>query len=231
MGFWNKLGKVALVAAPYVAAPFTGGASLMATSATQGLAKKWAQKDAEKAMAKGLAPSKFDRYLTMGGDVASLASGLGAFNSLGKAGQAVSATSKAGKAASTGSKIGSALKTAGKVASVAGPTLATISAMRGSSNEGGLSPSANVVSSAVPRVGGVMPRGGYRWRDNPMNQVDQSSPNLAQSIFQGRQQAIGNQGFRQGYHVNAIGRDDTTYSYDMPRINQAPRRKREKAEA
>ena len=28
MGFWSKLGKIASVAAPIIAAPFTGGASL-----------------------------------------------------------------------------------------------------------------------------------------------------------------------------------------------------------
>lgn len=38
MGFWSKLGKAALVAAPYVAAPFTGGASLALAPATASIA-------------------------------------------------------------------------------------------------------------------------------------------------------------------------------------------------
>ena len=87
MGFWNKLGKIALQAAPYVAAPFTGGASLLATGATQKLGQKWAQHDAEKAIAKGLAPSKFDKYLgmaSMGAGLGSMAFG-GALGNLGKA--------------------------------------------------------------------------------------------------------------------------------------------------
>lgn len=233
MGFWNKLGKVALVAAPYVAAPFTGGASLMATGATQGLAKKWAQKDAEKAMAKGLAPSKFDKYLTMAGDVAGVASSFGAMGGLSGASKAAST---AGKAASTASRFGNALSTANKVANAAGVAGSIASQMRGSgSNQGGsaqsdarstggLSPS----GSAVARnTGSVMPRGGYGYRNNPMNQLDQSSPNLASSIFQGREEAMRNQPFRSGYTVNAVNRDDEPYSYEQGPITPRRGRRRE----
>lgn len=37
MGFWKKFGKIALATAPFVAAPFTGGASLIPTLARAGI--------------------------------------------------------------------------------------------------------------------------------------------------------------------------------------------------
>jgi len=114
MGFWNKLGKIALQAAPYVAAPFTGGASLMATGATQKLGQKWAEHDAKAAIAKGLAPSKFDKYLGMASMGAGLASSMGmggAITGLTKAGAAANAA----KAAGTASKLAGAAGTASKV--------------------------------------------------------------------------------------------------------------------
>lgn len=74
MAFWNKLGKIALTAAPYVAAPFTGGMSLATTGLANAAVQKWNQKDAEKAMARGLAPSKFDQNLGRVGQIGGLAS-------------------------------------------------------------------------------------------------------------------------------------------------------------
>ena len=124
MGFWNKLGKIALQAAPYVAAPFTGGASLMATGATQKLGQKWAEHDAKKAIEKGLAPSKFDKYLGMASAGAGLASSFmgGGLGNIGKAGtvssgvgkgaQLSSIASKAGTGASSAAKLGNAAKIA-----------------------------------------------------------------------------------------------------------------------
>ena len=105
MGFWNKLGKIALQAAPYVAAPFTGGASLYFTPATQKLGQKWAEHDAKKAAEKGLAPSKFDKYLGMASSAASLASGTGALGKFGSAAYSgAKAAGTAANAASTASK-------------------------------------------------------------------------------------------------------------------------------
>lgn len=50
---------------------------------------------------------------------------------------------------------------------------------------------------AIPRqMAGIMPPGGYGYNQNPMNQLDQRNPNLAQSIFQGRQEAMMNQPWR-----------------------------------
>ena len=57
MGFWGKLGKIALTAAPYVAAPFTGGASLAFTPMANQAVGAWNAKDANKRAAQGLAPS------------------------------------------------------------------------------------------------------------------------------------------------------------------------------
>jgi hypothetical protein len=37
VSFWGKLGKIALAAAPIVAAPFTGGGSLLAMGASGGI--------------------------------------------------------------------------------------------------------------------------------------------------------------------------------------------------
>jgi len=50
-----------------------------------------------------------------------------------------------------------------------------------------------------PNVKPVMPMGGFNYWQNPMNQLNQSTPNLAQSIFQGRQEAMANQPWRGGY--------------------------------
>lgn len=76
MGFWNKLGKIALSAAPYIAAPFTGGASLAFAPAAKGAVSAWSQSDANKAAQKGVAPSKFDSYLGMANGISGMASGL-----------------------------------------------------------------------------------------------------------------------------------------------------------
>ena len=86
MGFWNKLGKIALQAAPYVAAPFTGGASLSLAPMTKQLGQTWAQHDANKNAEKGLGPSKFDRGLDWASMGAGMAGGMGAFDKMGKGG-------------------------------------------------------------------------------------------------------------------------------------------------
>jgi hypothetical protein len=102
---WNwlkKVGKVALMAAPYVAAPFTGGASLMLAPAANALDKKWMQHDANANIAKGIAPSSFDKYLGMAGDIASIASPTGALGALGKVGSVAGGLGKAATIANAG---------------------------------------------------------------------------------------------------------------------------------
>jgi hypothetical protein len=68
MGFWNKLGQIALQAAPYVAAPFTGGLSLSAAPLTGKLANKLEDKaDRETFEKTGVAPSRNMMNKIMGG--------------------------------------------------------------------------------------------------------------------------------------------------------------------
>ena len=83
MGFWSKLGKIGLTAAPYVAAPFTGGASLAFTGAANKAVGAWNERDARKNAEKGIGPSKFDQYIGLAGDVAGMASGAGALGKFG----------------------------------------------------------------------------------------------------------------------------------------------------
>ena len=235
MGFWNKLGKIALQAAPYVAAPFTAGASLYALPATQKLGEKWAEHDAKKAIEKGVAPSKFDKYLGMASNVAGFASGTGA---LGKFGSAAYSAGKAGTAAKALSGWQNKIKQGGQIASMA---------MGGSPYAGQANYTGNVAQSAGSALGGwqgalasgigeimrgqdsgssnqtaaarnpspssssrgpVMPRGGFSYEQNPMNRRDQSTPNLAESIFQGRQESLHSQPFRAGSTVYTKGDEE-----------------------
>lgn len=262
---FKKIGKIALTAAPYVAAPFTGGASLAATGLANKAVQKWSEHDAKDAISKGLAPSNFDKVLGKVGNYASMASSfiptgaLANVGMLGKAAKAASVLDKANKAKGVASNALGAVKL-GKTASTIGKALGTANAItnsRGVINPspyggnqwegamgmaggllnnrgnggpeygmdrngiagggGGLGPSGR----AVPRSsGGVMPRGGFNYRNNPMNQEDQNNPNLATSIFQGRQDAMKDQPFRGGYNVNYTqnGDDETQYTAQMPRI-------------
>jgi hypothetical protein len=223
MGFWNKLGKAALIAAPYVAAPFTGGTSLLLTGAANAAEHKWAQHDAEKAIAEGKEPSKFDRYLGLGANVAGVASGIGALGSLG--GTAGSLAGSLGNAASTGTRIANIGNLANAGMGIAGEAKNIASSGSGS----GIGPSGtsnttnkgmdNGIGPSSTTLSGVMPKGGYNYDQNPMNQLNQSNPNLASSIFQGRQEAIRNQPFRAGYDVNHLASDGkTAYVSRMPSI-------------
>jgi len=107
MGFKNvlkKIGKVALTAAPYVAAPFTGGLSLAATGLANKAVQKWSEHDAKDAISKGLAPSSFDKVLGKVGNYAGMASSFlptGALGSVGKLSSAIGGASKAAKIATT----------------------------------------------------------------------------------------------------------------------------------
>lgn len=84
MGFWSKLGKIGLSIAPYVAAPFTGGASLAFAPAARTAVSAWNAKDAKNNAAKGLAPSKFDSILGMASDIGGMVGGAGGMSGLGK---------------------------------------------------------------------------------------------------------------------------------------------------
>lgn len=224
MGWLSKLGKIALVAAPYVAAPFTGGASLMATGATNKALQKWNEKDAKKAAEKGIAPSKFDKYLgyaSTGGSVASSFMGpggvLGSAGKAATAGKAANAATTAAKTASTAEKIGGWADKLGAGAQAYGAiknaNAGTDAAYANAAQQYQVPPQQQPPigpSSAFPQAGpnyamprdGAMPYGGFDWNHNPVNQYNQSNPNLATSIFQGRQEALMNQPFRSGYLAN-----------------------------
>jgi len=233
MGFksaMKKIGKIALTAAPYVAAPFTGGASLMATGLANKAVQKWSEHDAKEAVAKGLAPSKFDSVLGKVGGIAGLASSFIPTNALGSIGMLGSAA-KGAKAATTAAKVGSAaskgasvLDKVGKVASIAGPAIGGAMAIKGalgSRDGGGIGPSEAVIGSAVPRGSSNNTGPGFARYQNDM---DLNNPNLANSIAAGRAAATRDQGFRKGYDVTTrVGEPDeegkyATVTQQMPKI-------------
>lgn len=259
MGFKSvlgKIGKVALTAAPYVAAPFTGGASLAATGLTQAAVKKWASSDAKKAEAKGLAPSKFDKVLGKVGDYASMGSmvmptgALAGIGMLGKGAKAAQVAAKAGtaaKVAGTASKIGKVASIGNKIktaADIAIPAIGAIGAIKGARSGGamndaqygndlpsqggitGRSGGRGIAPSTMPGQSNqtargrneVMPRGGFKYNDNPLNQYDQTTPNLAEALHQGRQEAIRNQPFRGGYDSHMMVGDEK-FTSKMPAIS------------
>lgn len=205
MGFWNKLGKIALVAAPYVAAPFTGGASLAFTGAANKAAQKWMEHDAKKAIQQGKDPSKFDKYLMTGANVGSLATGMGAFSGGGMGGGA-----KTGALSATGNQLSGwqkNLQTAGNISSAAmgAPTgggwesqvaglAGQLAANRG--NDGGIQ-TPTVQAPTVARTSS------FQQRLNP--------------IEMGRQEAMRNQPFRSGYQTT-IEDEGNLFTNQMPPI-------------
>ena len=213
MGFWNKLGKIALVAAPYVAAPFTGGASLAFTGAANKAAQKWSEHDAKKAIQQGKDPSKFDKYLLMTANGASLATGIGAFSGGGMT-KSIGGTGNAGTLSATGQQLSGwqkNLQTAGNVAS----------AMSGQPTGGGW-------QAGVAGLAGEYLRNQAN-SDTPPNPVSQApvpsssasphnSGGLSSIFARGRNEAVVNQPFRRGYDTVVQGDDNTTLTHTMPAI-------------
>jgi len=220
VGFWNKLGKIALQAAPYVAAPFTGGASLMATGATQKLGQKWAEHDAKNAIAKGLAPSKFDKILggiSMGAGLASSMGMGGAITGLSKAGAAANAA----RAASTAGKVSNGLSgwqnTLGKVGT--GASIAMGASPRGVGTEqipggggntglgGWQGQLAGLGSVALSQMGGGGDSNTAVTSDTSSgNQAvprgsNYSGSSMAQALARGTNDALRNQPWRAGYDI------------------------------
>lgn len=172
---WNwlkKVGKVALMAAPYVAAPFTGGASLMLAPAANALDKKWMQHDANANIAKGIAPSSFDKYLGMAGDVASMVAPTGALGAIGKVGGIAGNIGKAATIANTG------LGVAGAVGNAVKQGQQPYSDSPQSGGYGGQMPSYNPIMSQ-----GIGPSQGTM-----QNQLSQS-PSIEEIMNRGRQDA------------------------------------------
>jgi hypothetical protein len=240
MGFWGKLGKGLLKAAPIAAAfiPGVGPLASMAIGAgTSALQKKisggsW--KDALKAGAVGGATGYLGAKVPVG-------AGKGLSPSKGFWNTAKDVAKKTGKSILAGGLTGQGGRPDPYVihddwgGGNKGPGWGEIAAKGVQSifaDRGGSQPQSKSVNSSVASTGrqtantrgGVMPRGGYGYRDNPMNQLDQSFPNLSQSIFQGRQEGIRNQPFRRGYDiVTDTGEKDEqdkpiTTTQRMPRI-------------
>ena len=226
----KKIGKVALTAAPYVAAPFTGGASLMATGLANKAVQKWSEHDAKDAIAHGLAPSKFDSVLGKIGTVSSLASSfiptnaLGSIGMLGSAGKAASTAAKTGsvlsKAADAGSKVAKGVSIANKVkkvADVAIPAIGAAAAIKGMSGSGG--------GSSAPATTGIGPSSNPNVNGPITGQYTPYQPQADSAVNRGRLAGAKDQGFRRGYDVTTrIGLPDDEGNYKtqvsrMPRIN------------
>jgi hypothetical protein len=184
MGFWNKFGKIALSAAPYVAAPFTGGLSLMATGAANKAVSKWSEHDAKEAIAKGLAPSKFDNILgkvNAGAAMGSMFIPGGQLGALGKA------ADTAGKVASTTGKMSNFLQGLGGGGSGLAGMLGNTASAYGMSalDKIGQNPSKAPQEQVVQRA--MAPSSEMFIPENVFQQNQPSD--LANSIFAGKQQA------------------------------------------
>jgi len=186
MGFWNKLGKIALQAAPYVAAPFTGGASLMATGLTNQLGQKWAEHDARENAKKGLGPSSFDKWLGITSGAAGLASSL-----TGGFGGALSGASKAGQAANTASRVSGFANTLGRI-NTGINAVQGIGGLISQARSGGSDPSSS--QNGVPAGSNMaVPRS------------DNAGSSMAAALAAGKNEALRNQPWRAGYDVVSPG--------------------------
>jgi hypothetical protein len=202
MGFWNKLGKVALQAAPYVAAPFTGGASLYAVPATQKIGQKWSEHDANENAKKGLGPSSFDKFLNTASNYTGMASSLG---TPGISGGKYAPPTTFGKNAGKSSNVD---KIAGVLGGIGiGPSGGEGRYPMDEQYPGKSSSYGPNFRGAGQSQGGQTGRyDGYMRGLGPvMGRRDQNVPNLAESIGAGRQDAIRNQPFRNGYDIISYG--------------------------
>lgn len=209
MGFWNKLGKIALVAAPYVAAPFTGGASLAFTGAANKAAQKWMEHDAKKAIQQGKDPSKFDKYLMTGANVGSLATGVGAFSGGGMGG---GGGAKTGTLSATGKNLSGwqkNLQTAGNISSAA------MGAPTGGGWESQVAGLAGQLAANRDSGGGSIAQPEVA---RPTSIAAPRRSGLDSIFARGRNEAIVNQPFRRGYETVVQGDDDTTLTHTMPPI-------------
>lgn len=231
MGFWGKLGKIALTAAPYVAAPFTGGASLAFTGLANQAVGAWNQKDANKRAAQGLGPSSFDRAIGMAGNVGSLAGGMGAFGKMG--GNNFSANAFKGTGQGLSGWQNALSKTGGAINQMYGsgmlPQFGGTGVNPGGGYEqegtgGAIGPSQNFQQSGMGRFN----RQARNMLGPVMGNMDQSNPNLAEGLASGRMEAIRNQPWRGGYDTQVLGNDDESIiTSRMPTISPFQRRQQQ----
>jgi len=202
MSIWGSIGKIALQAAPYVAAPFTGGASLYAAPLTQKLGQSWSAHDNAARAEKGLGPSSFDNILNQASGYAGLASSMGAPGLSG------------GKYAPPNARTAGGGNSGGIAGSI-GPMIEQIMAARGNqtNQQPSLANSNGTPAGAMNFAGAGQSQGGQTGRYDGlmrglgpvMGRRDQNVPNLAESIGAGRQDAIRNQPWRNGYDVISRG--------------------------
>lgn len=206
----ETLGRTALRAAPYVAAPFTGGMSLYTIPAANMAADRWGQSDINQ----GEGQQGFERWASPIGHIAGLGSMFTGGYGLANMGRGASAASGIGRNAAGlptdipgGTTYGMPNMGGGGGGLFSGRNLALMGAGVGGGlalgsifNRGGGSDGNTDDRGAYYQASPVMPRGGFNYRNNPMYQSDQSNPNLAHSIFQGRYDAMANQPFRRGYN-------------------------------
>lgn len=156
----SKIGKVALTAAPYIAAPFTGGASLLGTGLANKAVGKWSEHSANENAKKGLAPSSFDKILGKVGNIASTASMFIPGGQLGALGKGVQVADKV-------SKVGKVTNILGKVQKGADIAGSVIGAARGGQTPSYI-PDTSVMSDD-PRNGGIAgmgrEEGMNKWKD------------------------------------------------------------------
>lgn len=218
MGFksvMKKIGKVALKVAPYaaMAIPGVGPIASMAIQAGLGAANA-------KVSGQGL------KGVLLGAGTGALTSKLGGFGSAGK-GIAPSAGAVAsGVAKNTAGSVAKQIaKNVGMGAMTGGLTngitsaLASPSSSSDSYQPSGLGPSSVPSGMNSSTRTGTMPRYGQ----NPLNQYNQNTPNLAEALNQGRQEAIRNQPFRSGYDVTTyIGKPDEEGKYETKTTKMPP---------
>lgn len=207
----------------------------MATGATQKLGQKWAESDAKKAIAKGLAPSKFDKYLGMasaGAGLGSMAFG-GALSGLGKAGTVGAGVGKGASLSSIASQAGtgaSKLGNLGKIASAAvgkgnvGGWQGAVGKLAGDTvgnkvlgqtldesvaDSGWQGQLKGILSSAANTRGADTPSSSQNSVPVGSNLAQpRASGGLAGAVAVGRNTALMNQPWRQGYEIKTIGPDD-----------------------
>jgi hypothetical protein len=185
----------------------------------------WSAHDAKKNAEKGLAPSSFDKYLGLAGNVASMAGGMGAFGKLGSnfSGDAFRGTGKGlsgwqGNLAKAGGIANNLMGQVGGLGQAAG-------GYQGGGEQPtsqGLGPSQNMNPGM-----GRFNRQASRMLGPVMGNMDQSNPNLAEGIASGRMDAIRNQPWRGGYDVQTQGEDDSVTTSRMPQISPFQRRQQQ----
>lgn len=194
MGFWNKFGQIALQAAPYVAAPFTGGMSLSAAPLTGKLANKLEDKSDKKEFEKtGIAPTRSMMNKIMGGvnAAAGLYGGAKIAGKIGGGDDSVMSDS-GGITGMLGKGKGGGLGDFAKQFANQQLTGGTAGGFGGIlSNLGGGSPTTSAVASTLPNTGGKEIPGVAGWRGESFGDFNYRNPDLGAALNRGKMRARG----------------------------------------